>query len=409
MTEQTITATPNHLPSKVVVERSVYEQFNEYTRVHARTEWGGVLLGYYKPEGTFHATLAILPPQSTQNQVYCEFKKEFFLAISMLGENLEEEGFEPERIPKIGCWIHTHPGITAFFSGTDVETFTQLTKLNPSLTAVVLDPTRKYKKGHSIALNSKAGKDYSFTKIPLVFQSTPLTNSDEELLRAIKREVEKDYFKRILKVNTTVKVFTHADAFESLSYVVTSRFNDLENRLAGQLEIVLHEMNYTQDLFALDAHLKRHGIAVDVSRLITSYKVTNLGLSYVTDLFEDVTARFIPWSKVKEVTLTSEPSLSLCLRFKIVKKWLRSELVEANLLTQEPNELLQTIARYCGHIRRLVPPPTTFNYENEEPTSPSVEEGNDQTQEATRASNDVTDEVSDKVKPEVTPQAAGDN
>lgn len=337
------------------IEFSVYERFVEFTRANSKTEWGGILLGKFD-NGHFHASVAILPPQHVQNPVYCEFKKEFFLANSRMLGQLEEQGFSYDEIPQFGCWIHTHPGLTAFLSGTDVETFTYLTKMNPRLTAVVIDPLKiknkikindKNKDKHYVCVNSQPGPDYNFTKIPFSVKNIPDVKNQVKLYETLYNEVNEPYFLNIMKSEKPMHVFTPIDDYECISEVMTSKFQDLEQKIKYSDERTILSADFQIDTTELKKHL---GIDLNNSSIITNYKLTSEGI-VIHDLLHPINPRieFIPWKKIRKVSLLFQQEAFIFLELKI-SIFLRSRMERYLFLSQTPTKFLNVIARYVGSI-----------------------------------------------------------
>ncbi|NVM02907.1 MAG: hypothetical protein HWN67_11255 [Candidatus Helarchaeota archaeon] len=146
----------SQIPEKLHIERSVFEQFIDHTFRFSDYEWGGLLIGR-EMNGELHCIAAVLPPQKTQSSGYCEFRREIFQVIRNALDDIEEK-FNDENF-NIITWIHTHPNLGVFLSPTDQETYTYLSKLNPSLSAIVVDPVQY----ELLAVNSKPGNISGFT------------------------------------------------------------------------------------------------------------------------------------------------------------------------------------------------------------------------------------------------------
>ncbi|TFH09106.1 MAG: hypothetical protein E4H14_05095 [Candidatus Thorarchaeota archaeon] len=141
------------IAEKITIDESVYEQFRIYTKLYGASEWGGVCIGYQKDK-TFHVRAIVLPPQKIQSGGYCEFRKEIFPLVTkqILHLTADEKDLFNYRS---GVWIHTHPGLGVFFSGTDFNSFKYLTALSPDFLAVVVDPLRNEIIGYNGKLTTK--------------------------------------------------------------------------------------------------------------------------------------------------------------------------------------------------------------------------------------------------------------
>lgn len=148
----------DEIPESVLIERTVFEQFLDYTSRNSRYEWGGLLIG--RKIGEMLCAIAIiLPPQIKQSNIDCVFKKELFPVLRMALDKIEEKYNDDNFY--ITSWIHTHPNLGVFLSGTDVSTYTYLSKLNPAISAVVVDPVRY----ECLAVNSTPGNVSGFKSI----------------------------------------------------------------------------------------------------------------------------------------------------------------------------------------------------------------------------------------------------
>lgn len=168
------------IPATMFIERTVFEQFLDYTFCHSNLEWGGLLIGR-KVGNDLYCVAAVLPPQKTQSLGYCEFKRNIFPVIRQVLDQIDEQFHDNNFF--ITTWIHTHPDFGVFLSKTDDETFTYLTKLNPMITAIVVDPVRY----EWIAVNSKPGNLHGFTPVELQLNYlVDLKHPDGDLLKKLR-------------------------------------------------------------------------------------------------------------------------------------------------------------------------------------------------------------------------------
>ncbi len=207
------------IPTKAIFNKSAFEQFKFYTKLYGKNEWGGLCIGFQKDE-VFYVRSIVLPPQKTQSQGFCEFRKELFPLISKHLFRLQDEhkGFTDYRI---GAWIHTHPGFGVFFSGTDVDTFKYLTSLAPDYLGVVVDPIKDEVVGFNSRIIEHTVKDSeedleesdisdedAEEKEAIVEVSEDeasledATDDSSEVEEALEEAIEKDDVKK-LKVQTT--------------------------------------------------------------------------------------------------------------------------------------------------------------------------------------------------------------
>lgn len=213
---------------KLHFERSVYEQFMEYTRRFSKNEWGGLLIGI-KSRGESYCVAAVIPPQKSQSTIYCEFKKELFAVISNCFEKVTDK-FGSNDLSILG-WIHTHPGFTAFLSSTDLETYNTLIKYNSDWSALVVDPVRR----EFLSVNSKPGNCYGFSELELDLDYLQdFKNLDQSLfekLTTIKENINSGINRKLFKLESSesIQIFIPI-GIESLTETV------LNSRLEGLLE-----------------------------------------------------------------------------------------------------------------------------------------------------------------------------
>ena len=108
----------------------------ELGEVHG--EQGGFVLGY-RENGHSHLLAVVIPANATSTGVSCEFPVE---DIQLVREAVDQLNGVPgaELLNRITAWIHTHPRLSVFLSGTDRETLKQWRSVDPSTRAVVVDP-----------------------------------------------------------------------------------------------------------------------------------------------------------------------------------------------------------------------------------------------------------------------------
>ena len=116
-----------------------------FTAPRGRMEMGGLLFGHVDSEGRNVCVVGFFPKQTQETPSYCEFEGKWLAigaAAAVSANNKDNENDIPE-IRVIG-WIHTHPDLGIFLSGTDVSTFKQNTSFSPDgrFIAVVVDPLR---------------------------------------------------------------------------------------------------------------------------------------------------------------------------------------------------------------------------------------------------------------------------
>ncbi|GAA4735635.1 hypothetical protein [Phytohabitans rumicis] len=86
---------------------------------------------------------AVFPPQVSATSVRCEFSTvdvdRMRRAMDTIADDL---GIRPGEV--IVTWVHTHPGLSVFLSGTDVATADDWRQLDPDFTPIVIDPHKSH-------------------------------------------------------------------------------------------------------------------------------------------------------------------------------------------------------------------------------------------------------------------------
>lgn len=217
------------IPTKVVIDTSVYNQFFLYTKLYGETEWGGVLVGYQENNVFYGRTAVLPPPHKTQSGVYCEFKKEIFPLIT---QNLRYPTLKPHVFPQysVGAWIHTHPGLSVFFSATDISMFEYLTKLSHTFLAIVLDPIND----QLLALNGQKGEKYGFTEIEIELDNelAPFIEEEREILQEFQQRMESTETAKKLGVDSCIRTFIPLSEQELSLKTMQIRLEYCETKLA---------------------------------------------------------------------------------------------------------------------------------------------------------------------------------
>ena len=132
-------------PFEAVVPTDIIEQTRWFTAPRGRLEMGGLLFGHVDASGRNVIVCGFFPEQTQATSGYCEFDGRFLALASSLADRANEVG--AEYIPQIRVlgWIHTHPDIGIFLSGTDITTFGTMRAHSGDgrVVAVVVDPLRK--------------------------------------------------------------------------------------------------------------------------------------------------------------------------------------------------------------------------------------------------------------------------
>ncbi len=234
----------NSIPVSMAIERSVFEQFVNHTLRYSENEWGGLLISRII-NGEIQCIASVLPPQKVQSAGYCEFKKELFPVVRSALEEIESKYHDDNF--QIMTWIHTHPGLGVFLSTTDHSTFSYLGKLNPSITAVVVDPIQY----DWLAVNSCPGNTYGFTSLDLDLDLL-LAKDDKdpkltEKLEVLRTKINSERNKKMLGLSPTdkIEVFVPIPIDSLFREIISSNLNGISG-LLGHVK---------KKLFATDANI----------------------------------------------------------------------------------------------------------------------------------------------------------
>lgn len=103
-----------------------------------RGETGGLLLGY-RVDDLPRFAAAVLPEQLMSSSVRCEFSAtEIYRMRNALDDLADTVDADVDSL-SIFSWVHTHPGLGVFLSGTDRSTLAEWAAVDPSLHVVVID------------------------------------------------------------------------------------------------------------------------------------------------------------------------------------------------------------------------------------------------------------------------------
>lgn len=132
-------ALKSHIPSvrRLDVARGLLTEVSSFLR-NAEDEVGGVLIGRRESPDRVEVAVALFPPQTYANSYTCAFDSTLMTSICDVLDDVMSES-DGQNIQPVG-WIHTHPGLGAFFSAIDHRTFDQWAALDPMAVAIVVDP-----------------------------------------------------------------------------------------------------------------------------------------------------------------------------------------------------------------------------------------------------------------------------
>jgi len=134
---------------KIIIDSEVREKLFSYIADFPHTEQGGLLISWVH-SNEIHIFGAIIPPQSQNNSIYCEFDQSHTVHLRTSLINIFDQKYflkfndeDPIQID----WVHTHPNLTIFLSSTDRNTFSSWSKFKKEPIAVVIDPFSNKKIG----------------------------------------------------------------------------------------------------------------------------------------------------------------------------------------------------------------------------------------------------------------------
>jgi hypothetical protein len=120
-----------------VLDGRLWKLLQDHLRAFPHQEQGGFVLGF-RQDGQSFFTAVVFPQQVSANGVHCEFPSEDIDIIREVCDELEgREGVE--RLSVVTAWIHTHPHLGVFLSGTDRNTIQQWVGVDRNMRAVVVD------------------------------------------------------------------------------------------------------------------------------------------------------------------------------------------------------------------------------------------------------------------------------
>jgi len=124
-----------------VLDASAAEKVTVYLEQFPATEKFGIGIGYRT--GLQNRVLAyIWPCQEARSGVFCQIKiEDLGLIVPFIVELREQLHME---VPiGVSAWVHTHPNLGLFLSGTDRATFANWADVDPAMLALVIDVFRR--------------------------------------------------------------------------------------------------------------------------------------------------------------------------------------------------------------------------------------------------------------------------
>ncbi len=353
------------IPESVVFNKSVYEQFKYFTRLHGTTEWGGLGIGIQN--GTaFYVRAIVLPPQKTHNLSYCEFRKELFPVITKRLMKLQEK-MDKYRDYRIGLWIHTHPGFGAFFSGTDISTFNYLTKLSPDYLGIVVDPIQNQVIGFNsrMVIDHNTGTLKSFETIPIDFDENEQNERDDAFLSELMNALSSPQAAREIGSSSPIEVFIPLSKIEHQLKTMDIRLQYLERKIIEYKQLSEFYVNQSQYVFQLREWMMRTNLLYMDTLIPSIILMRPQGLYYSIRLPEILTSSFIKWNTISEIEiiiLTEEliahlNHVSSIILINIIKRvgFLRTKTIRLLVHTTNLERLMRYILEFYPGvvIRRL--------------------------------------------------------
>ena len=228
---------------RCVIDEKIFEGMKEFLK--SRKEHGGFLIGEYSDEKTAIIHAAVFPPQTNHSAIYCEFDTRSMIPIIFY---LNEVGLENFGTVS---WVHSHPMIGFFLSGTDKNTFRFLIRQNPKLVAMVVDP---YSPEEAVVFANK-NEEFEISRIPLDIQSVDMDYDKVVLLNFMKEIVPDSTVITYQKPNTPL-----ANLLNKLNLSKTEMKTEIINlkRTKIEKENKILELNRTKaDMYEIIDSLKK--------------------------------------------------------------------------------------------------------------------------------------------------------
>ena len=120
---------PLPVTADVVIDQALWTELKAYLEQYPRQEQGGFVLGH-RAGGRTYLSAVIFPRQVKACSTFCEFPTEDISIVREACDQVENlEG--AERLSTVVAWIHTHPHLSVFLSGTDKDTLKQWQGIDP--------------------------------------------------------------------------------------------------------------------------------------------------------------------------------------------------------------------------------------------------------------------------------------
>lgn len=206
---------------RVVVDEQVLDGLRDHVE-GCRDEWGGLLLGFERG-GDVAYTMAACPPQLEQSPTFCNFSAAHRAALEIALWQLRL-GRVLSRID----WIHTHPGLGVFLSGTDRDTFDRFRAERCDLLALVFDP---------VADDLRWFADPQARPAPVSVERVVLTSEERFAMRAAELALRVSGVDHIF-MGATAALDVSGDPLVRLLHYTLERAKDhVQSELAGRVSV----------------------------------------------------------------------------------------------------------------------------------------------------------------------------
>ena len=355
---------------EAIVPRSIIDQTKSFTAPKGRMEMGGLLFGHVDEQGRNICVTGIFPKQTNSTPTYCEFDGKW-LAIGAGAALRANEAYPDEKSPDIRVigWIHTHPGLTVFLSGTDVSTFRKNMRFCPDgrFIAVVVDPitdeagvfntpeeTRKYSHPQgSISLTENMERRY--LRFLEELESVRVKIGREELPFIIPGDLRE---KHVSAGNSDDTLESNMDAFHQMKMrlnLMEDQIGDISSGDKRDLETMMTEIDSQQ--LELEERVSEDIDEIQIGVLGAEESISNLRLETHREMGELRKLRSRDYEEIRTTGLSIRNQL---LRLKeLERETNRLSETSDNILreiseTGKLNEHLQIHDRAIRHLRAVV-------------------------------------------------------
>ncbi len=202
-------------------------------------EIGGFSIGFRKNEISFVLGI-ILPSDPHNTSVHCEFDLNH-LNFYRTGFKKIEHRDGSKHFKTITGWIHTHPHLKCFLSGTDQKTIKEWSNLDPKMLAIVIDVYQE-KQSEKIKIFNSERKEVEI-RIENLKNYTNLTFCEELLVEISKiyseknKEIPELFFPCSINIDLINFWRTLEEQIEKTRADINKEIDKLEKNLKKQINI----------------------------------------------------------------------------------------------------------------------------------------------------------------------------